>query len=285
MIRDLTATDRLPWHKRKQAMLLDNNLGGDLGYAKELLAEIAKLKLWGLGTQFSFNCLHDQEFVDLLVKANVGMAFIGLESLNEPSLRSVHKRQNRVEEYKDLFVQLKRGGILTFTGMIVGLEEDTAAYYRDLPARIEEVDPSAILTSIAIPIVGTPLYKDIDGEGRIVDRDLSHYEGDHLVFQPCHVSPEEIFEAFARINREFYAAPAVARRWWRFMRAMRAPHGLLRWPVDAVVRSAVLLSLSNFQRHHARLRVPVAPKAWAALEQAGATAQARAPWQEERLAS
>lgn len=70
VIRDLTATEKLPFHKRKMAMLLDNNLGGDIGYAKELLQEIAKLNLWGLGAQFSFDCLHDDEFLDLLVKAH-----------------------------------------------------------------------------------------------------------------------------------------------------------------------------------------------------------------------
>jgi radical SAM superfamily enzyme YgiQ (UPF0313 family) len=128
VICDLTATTRLPFHKRKMAMLLDNNLGGDLGYAKELLKEIAKLKLWGLGTQFSFDCLHDDEFVDLLVKARGAMAFIGLESLNEPSLLSVHKNQNKVEEYKELFEKLKKRGILTFTGLMLALDEDTNLY-------------------------------------------------------------------------------------------------------------------------------------------------------------
>ena len=50
------------------AMLLDNNLGGDMGYAKELLREIAKLKLWALGTEFQpFTVLQDNEFVDLLL--------------------------------------------------------------------------------------------------------------------------------------------------------------------------------------------------------------------------
>ena len=41
VIRDLTSASKLPLRKRKLAMLLDNNLGGDLGYAKELLKEIA----------------------------------------------------------------------------------------------------------------------------------------------------------------------------------------------------------------------------------------------------
>ena len=124
VINDLSATGRLPLHKRRLAMLYDNNLGGDMGYAKELLREIAKLKLWALGTQFSFDCLHDDEFVELLAGANCTMAFIGMESLSEPSLASVHKRQNKVAEYKELFDKLKHYGIMTMTGLMLALDED-----------------------------------------------------------------------------------------------------------------------------------------------------------------
>ena len=42
-------------HKRKMAMLYDNNFGGNMAYAKELLREIAKLNLWAVGFQFTFN--------------------------------------------------------------------------------------------------------------------------------------------------------------------------------------------------------------------------------------
>jgi radical SAM superfamily enzyme YgiQ (UPF0313 family) len=255
VIRDLTATEGIPFHKRKMAMLLDNNLGGEMGYAKELLKEIAKLKLWGLGTQFSFDCLHDDEFVDLLVKAHCGMAFIGLESLNEPSLSSVHKLQNKVKEYKELFLKLKKRGILTFTGLMLALDEDTQAYYQSLPEKIDEIDPSSILTSISIPIPGTPFHKKVDEEGRIFDRDLSHYEGDHLVFKPKRVSSEEVFEAFRRVNKHFYSWKNILKRWWRFITAMSAEGGLLRKAFQPFLLSSILLKLSIFQRDHAQKKV------------------------------
>jgi radical SAM superfamily enzyme YgiQ (UPF0313 family) len=255
VIRDLTATTELPFHKRKMAMLLDNNLGGDMGYAKELLKEIAKLKLWGLGTQFSFDCLHDDEFVDLLVEAHCGMAFIGLESLNEPSLRSVHKRQNRVEEYKDLFQKLKREGILTFTGLMLALDEDTPSYYESLPEKLDEIDPSSILTSISIPIPGTPFHKKVESEGRIFDRDLSHYEGDHLVFKPRRVTPAQVFGAYRRINKHFYSWKNILKRWWRFISVMKSKGNLLRRTFNTLIISVIILKLSIFQRDHAEKKV------------------------------
>jgi radical SAM superfamily enzyme YgiQ (UPF0313 family) len=255
VINDLTATSRLPIHKRKLAMLYDNNLGGDMEYAKDLLREIAKLKLWALGTQFSFDCLHDDEFVDLLAAANCTMAFIGLESLSEPSLLSVHKKHNRVEEYRELFAKLKQHGIMTFTGLMLALDEDTPEYYRDLPEHLDDIDVSVILLSIAIPIPGTPFHRKALEEGRIIDTDLSHYEGDHLVITPKLVTPDDVFEAFQRINRTFYSRRKTLGRWWRLASAYRRARNPLAWCFHESVMSYVFFKLSVFQKDHAEQRV------------------------------
>ncbi len=259
VIRDLSATSRLPYQKRKLAMLYDNNLGGDMGYAKELLREIARLDLWALGVQFSFNCLYDDEFVDLLAEARCGMAFIGLESLNEPSLLAVKKRHNRVREYERRFDKLKQRGILTFTGMMLALDEDTPGYYETVPRKLEEVDPSAVLLSISIPIPGTPFHRQLSDEGRIFDHDLAHYEGDHLVFWPKRVSPDEVFRAFRNINWTFYSWRNILRRGWRFVSTyLKSRHARQRL-FRAALLLYVYLKLSVFQRHHAREKVFALP--------------------------
>jgi len=255
VIRDLTATAALPFHRRKMAMIYDNNFAGDMPYAKRLLREIAKLDLWGVGLQFTLGALDDPEFVDLLVDAKCAMAFLGLESLNEASLEAVQKRHNKVRKFRDQFGMLKERGILTFAGFMVALDEDTPEYYREAPAKLEAVDPSAILTSIAIPIPGTPLHREVQAAGRIVDADLRHYEGDHLVFRPANVSADDVFDAYQRIPAAFYAWPAVVRRWWRLMKAYwtsgKGKHRLFRTPL----LTAILLQLSRFQRVHGRRKV------------------------------
>lgn len=251
VINDLRATQKLPFHKRKIAMLQDNNLGGDMKYAKALLREIAKLKLWALGVQFSFDCLHDDEFIDALVEANCGLAFIGLESLNEPSLAFVHKKQNKIHEYKELFMKLKKHGILTFTGMMIALDEDTPEYYNTLPEKLEEIDPSTILLSISIPIPGTPFYKLVKKEGRIVDENLAHYEGDHLVFQPKNVSKKDVFEAYERINRIFYSWKNISKRWWRFIHTAKFKGNVFKRFLKGAFLTVMLIKISIFQRDHA----------------------------------
>jgi len=255
VVRDLAATKSLPWHRRKMAMILDNNLGGDLQNAKALLRAIAPLKYWAIGTQFSIECLRDAEFVELLSQANCRMAFIGMESLNDESLAGVQKKQNKVEEYRELFGRLHRRGILTFAGLMFALEEDTSEYYRELPERLDEVEVSAILPSISIPLYGTPWHQQVVAEGRILDEDLSHYEGDHLVFQHRRMSEQEIFDAYRRVNRIFYSWWAIVRRWWRFFRQQEKRESIAQFILKLVVTTIVYFEISIFQRHHAQHRV------------------------------
>lgn len=255
VIRDLTNTRGLPWHKRKMAMLLDNNLGGDLKYAKELLHEIARLRLWGLGAQFSIDALRDDAFVDALAAARCRMAFIGMESLEPASLADVQKKQNNVEEYREAFAKLHRLGILTFTGLMFALDEDSAAYYEQLPGLLDEVGTTVILPSIAIPLYGTPLYKKVVAEGRLEDTDLSHYEGDHLVFRHKHLSAEQVWNAYENVTMGFYTWRNILRRWWRFMRKQARTESLPGFAFRLLISTAIYLKLSIFQRHHAQIRI------------------------------
>jgi radical SAM superfamily enzyme YgiQ (UPF0313 family) len=268
VIRDLTSTRGLPWHKRRMAMILDNNLGGDLQNAKALLREIAKLDFWGIGTQFSIECLRDDEFVELLAAARCRMAFIGMESLNSESLAGVQKRQNRVQEYRELFRKLHRRGILTFTGLMFALEGDTASYYEDLPRRLDDIAVSAILPSISIPIYGTPWYQQARAEDRILDEDLSHYEGDHLVFRHPTLSEGEIYRAYRNVTKAFYTWRAMMRRWWRFMIVQQKQEPWWEFLLRLVISTFVYFEISIFQRHHAQHRVfkPLASSAPASVE-------------------
>jgi radical SAM superfamily enzyme YgiQ (UPF0313 family) len=255
VVRDLSSHQGLPFHRRKLAMILDNNLAGDLDHAKALLREVAKLDFWGIGVQLSIDCLEDEEFVDLLARAHCCMAFVGLESLSEASLKSVGKRHNRVEEYERLFSRLHRRGIVTFVGLMFALDEDTAEDYAVLAEKLERTGVCVILSSIAVPIYGTPLHRKMSAEGRILDADLSHYEGDHLVFRHPRLSAEEIHAAYVRFNRTFYAWPAIARRLVRFLRAQSRQESRARFLLRLAVGSFALVRLSVFERRHARHRV------------------------------
>ena len=255
VIRDLTNTKGLPFIKRKTAMILDNNLGGSLTNAKNLLREIAKLKFWAIGAQYSIECLRDDEYVELLAKANCRMSFLGMESLNEESLRDVEKKQNKVEEYKEFFHKLNKKGILTFTGFMFALDEDTPEYYETLPQKLEEVGVNVILPSISIPIYGTPLHKKMVDENRIIDNDITHYEGDHVLFRHRHLTEEQIYYYYERTIKIFYSWKNILKRWWKFASMQTFDGSPKEYLLKTVLGSVIYFKLSIFQRHHAQERV------------------------------
>jgi radical SAM superfamily enzyme YgiQ (UPF0313 family) len=236
-------------------MIHDNHFGGDLKYAKELLKKIAKLNFWAVGVQYGIECLRDDEFVELLSKANCRMSFIGMESLNEKSLESVQKKQNKVEEYKKAFEKLHRNGILTFTGFMFALENDTKEYYKSLPQKLDDVGVAVILPSISIPIYGTPLYHKMIYENRIIDYDISHYEGDHVVFKHPYLTEEEIYSAYKKINKIFYSWHKIFSRWFKIIRLQSVNESLYQFILKILVVTFVYFKLSIFQRHHAQKRV------------------------------
>ena len=255
VINDLTNTEGLPWYKKKMAMILDNNLGGDLKNAKNLLREMANLKFWGIGAQYSIDCLRDDEFVDLLSNANCRMSFLGMESLNENSLRDVKKKQNKVEEYREVFDKLHRRGILTFTGLMFALDEDSKEYYETLPQKLDEVGVSVILPSISIPIYGTPFYDKVLAKGRLLDDNISHYEGDHVLFRHNNLSEKEIYDAYQRVNKIFYSWKNIFKRWVKFISKQSVEESIPQFILKIVITTIIYYKLSIFQKHHAQARV------------------------------
>jgi radical SAM superfamily enzyme YgiQ (UPF0313 family) len=236
-------------------MIIDNNFAGNLQFAKDVLMEVSKLKFWALGIQFSIECLRDDEFVELLTKANCRMAFIGVESLNTRSLNAVEKKQNIVDDYKNVFQKLNQKGIISFAGIMFALEEDTKDYYELLPDLLDEIGVSVILPSIAIPIYGTPLYEYYLNENRITDFNISHYDGDHLVFKHKLLSKDEIFDAYKNVNKKFYSSFMILKRWRKIIAMQRVENNFGKFLMKLIIITLMYFKLSYFQRHHARMRV------------------------------
>jgi hypothetical protein len=135
------------------------------------------------------------------------------------------------------------------------LDEDSTAYYRCLPELLDEVGTTVILPSIAIPLYGTPLYRQVVAEGRLTDMDLSHYEGDHLLFRHKHLSAGEIYDAYREVTLGFYSWKNIVRRWMRFVRLQSVQESLPGFVLKVLIATGVYFKLSVFQRHHGLIRI------------------------------
>ena len=167
---------------------MDDNIAGNRAYARELFSALVPLgKHWG--SQCNLSLAEDRELLALAAKSGCTHMFIGIETVSQDNLKGLGKSFNKVFRYEDLIARFHDQGILVNAGMIFGMDEDDDSVF---PSTIEFLEKNRVeltLFNILTPVPGTRLYARLEEEGRIIDRDWSHYDGRHVVFQPKKMSP------------------------------------------------------------------------------------------------
>ena len=114
--------------------------------------------------------------------ANVFNAFIGLENINADNLLAAKKRQNKISDYRALILALKRAGILTTAGYILGFPADTPETIRRDVEIIKRELPIDILEFFCLtPLPGSEDHQKLAAAGVAMDADLNRYDLDHVV--------------------------------------------------------------------------------------------------------
>ena len=66
--------------------------------------------------------------------------------------------------------------------------------------------------AILTPFPGTPLHRRLDCEGRILTRNWELYDGQHVVYRPSNMTPQELQAGHERAWRSVYTYGSIARR-------------------------------------------------------------------------
>ena len=192
-------------------VFVDDNIAGHKAYAKQLFNALAPLKInWA--SQASLTMARDPELLELAAKSGCTALFLGVESISADNLAAANKRFNKVEKFREEFKRFHDLGILITTGMIFGFDNDDETVFERTVEFLEENRIELAMFNILTPLPGTNLYKRMDAEGRIIDRDWAHYDGRHVVFQPKLMSPETLQEGFFWAYHRFFSVPSVFRR-------------------------------------------------------------------------
>jgi radical SAM superfamily enzyme YgiQ (UPF0313 family) len=190
-------------------MFLDDNLIGHDKYAKELFRALIPLGItWGAQVSFAL----DEELMDLYAQAGGRFAFIGFESLSAKTLNSVRKGFNRPEEYAMGIRHLQRRGITIMGSFMFGLDGDDLGVFRRTVDFVNATKIDLVLYHILTPFPGTTLYEEMDRQGRIHDRDWSHYDTGHSVIHPQGMTSEELQNGWYWAVRETYKLSNILRR-------------------------------------------------------------------------
>ncbi|MCX8036372.1 MAG: B12-binding domain-containing radical SAM protein [Candidatus Sumerlaeia bacterium] len=215
-------------------MFVDDNLTADRVYARSLFEALRPLgKHWMMQTTLAI--AEDPDLVGLAAEAGCVGVFVGMETFNETNLDAVNKTCHHVAQYREAVRQFHRHGIGVEAGIIFGFDCDDAGVFARTLSRLDELEIDTVLVSIFTPLPGTPQFREM--ESRILDRNWTHYDFHHVVFQPRGMSPESLKAGHDWVTREFYRPWRIARR---LARAARRPARLRMLPYSAAINMAFL---------------------------------------------
>jgi radical SAM superfamily enzyme YgiQ (UPF0313 family) len=215
-------------------IFVDDNLVADRDYARSLFAALKPLRKTWI-TQATLSFASDADLVQQAANAGCVGIFAGLESFSTDNLEAVNKRFNRVQNYRNLIQTLHQHGIAVEAGIVFGLPSDRRNAFADTLRLLDDLEIDAIQISVATPLPGTPLFNT--EKERLLDRNWSHYDFHHVVFQPAHMSAESLQAGHDWVTREFYRPWRIARRIWRHL---WRPRGLAGLPCFAAINLAYL---------------------------------------------
>jgi radical SAM superfamily enzyme YgiQ (UPF0313 family) len=218
----------------RRAIFVDLNLIADRAYARELFTALVPLRIrwFGLATTLLGE---DLPLLDLIAESGCRGLLMGLESIEPANLSRSRKGFNRPERYGELVEALHQRGIALQGCFVFGLDEDRPDVFERTARLAIELGVDLPRFAVVTPFPGTPLYRRLEEEGRILTRDWELYDGQHVVFQPARMSVSELQEGTERAWKVAYSWPGIVSR----LRRTAAP-----WPI------AVTTNLGY--RHYAR---------------------------------
>ena len=189
----------------------DDNIVASPTRARELFEALLPLDLRWVG-QGDLSMARDQELLKLMARSGCLAMFIGLESLSQDSLAAVNKRPNLGLDYERAVAAIHRQGIDIIGSFVFGLDADQPGVFRQTVAFAERVKLGVAQFPVLTPFPGTPVYDELNQEGRITSFDWSLYTMGNVVYQPRNMTAAELLEGHRYAYRRFYSLPSIARR-------------------------------------------------------------------------
>lgn len=195
----------------KYVLFMDDNIVLNKTYAKELFKAMIPLrKKWF--SQCGISIAEDNELLDLAAKSGCRGLFIGFESLSQQTLDAYNKQCNRKKNYLEVVKKIHSSGIGIFGGFVFGSDKDGPDIFEKTLEFLIQSNLDALQSTRLTPFPGTPLFEKMNEEGRIIDKDWSHYDFFHVVFQPKQMSAEKLHNGTAWLQQNFYSYKNIIRR-------------------------------------------------------------------------
>jgi uncharacterized radical SAM superfamily protein len=145
-------------------------------------------------------------FVAKAARAGVERVYIGIDSINPGTLVAIKKRQNKITEYRQLFLDWKHAGVITYTHYILGFPNDTVdSIRRDIEIIKKELPTDMMLFYVLTPLPGSEDHQTLWKRGVPMDVDMNMYDTEHPVTDHAKMTRAEWLDAYRAAWRAFYS--------------------------------------------------------------------------------
>ena len=201
--------------EKKLFFFVDDNITSNLAQAKEFFRALIPLKIRWV-SQSSINAAHDDEFLELLVRSGCQGVLIGFESLNPANLQAMNKTFNTARGgFERALANLRKHRIRVYGTFIFGYDGDNPESFAPTVAFAREHALYIAAFNHLTPFPGTPLYKRLEAEGRLLYEAWwldERYSYNRIPFQPRGMEPEVLRRNCLAARREFYSWPSIVQR-------------------------------------------------------------------------
>lgn len=217
--------------KNEHIFFLDDNLIGYSDASRRRALEIFEgmrgmKKMWWM--QASINVADDQTVLKSASRAGCAYVFIGFETTHIESLREMHKGINiktGVENYGTVVSRLHRHGIAVLGAFIIGNDNESPEYYKELADFILKAGVDIVQISILTPLPGTALMEKVQKENRLVFHDFPYdwakFRFSYLTHRPLGLDEAEVYTGNNSVKKRLYSFPFYPYRILRSFLSLR----------------------------------------------------------------
>jgi radical SAM superfamily enzyme YgiQ (UPF0313 family) len=205
-VADEIIADRQPY-----VVFIDNNLGSRPAYLRALCGALRPLEIiWSAAV--TIDVTDDPSLVREMALSGCTGVFVGFESLNGGNLTDSRKRTPLPEDYARRVAIFHRYGIQVNGSFVLGFDHDRPDVFERTVAWIEANRLECATFHILTPYPGTPLFRRLEAEGRILHLDWDKYDTGHVVFEPKHMSAEELDRGYAWCYSKLFSHRSIWKR-------------------------------------------------------------------------
>jgi radical SAM superfamily enzyme YgiQ (UPF0313 family) len=178
---------------------------------ERLLREGIRIPRWF--AQVRVEAANDPELLRLMARTGCACVFIGLESVNDETLRLYHKHST-LEKNRAAIEAFHRVGIRVHGMFVLGSDADTVETIEQTLRFAKTMNLDTAQFFALTPVPGPPLTARYAREGKIIAPGQWHlYDAQHAVIWPAKMTPYELQIGTIRASLDFYSYREAWRHW------------------------------------------------------------------------